>query len=97
MSGHYQRVDDHGAPLVLDCVGCRRELVNTLTNIFGGKPMCRACRRDAERQAADDVLGMAWWNELTEQRRAHWLQLAGSCRPVDAWHCFKRAAVSQAA
>ncbi len=33
---------------------------------------------DARKPTADDVLGMAWWNGLAEQRRAYWLQLSKS-------------------
>jgi hypothetical protein len=97
MSTHYLPLGHDGVSLIASCAGCRREVVAMPSNTFGDKPMCRACRRDAERQTADDELGMAWWNGLTKRRRAYWLQRAGSCRPVDAWHCFKRAAVSQAA
>jgi hypothetical protein len=37
----------------------------------------------------DDELGMAWWNALTEQERAHWSRLAGTGRAKDAWELFK--------
>lgn len=43
----------------------------------------------AKQPTADDGAGMAWFNGLTEQRRAYWLQCAESSRPVDAWHYFK--------
>ena len=40
---------------------------------------------------ADDELGMAWWNALTEQERARWSTVAGKTgRPKDAWEAFKR-------
>jgi hypothetical protein len=42
----------------------------------------------ARKPTADDVRGMAWFNGLSEQRRAYWLQCAGSSRPVDAWRHF---------
>lgn len=35
-------------------------------------------------------LGMAWWNHLTEQERAVWLQRAGSAVSADAWAEFQR-------
>ncbi len=37
----------------------------------------------------DEVLGMAWWNGLSERDRAHWLQRAGSAIAADAWALFK--------
>lgn len=40
--------------------------------------------------SSDDFRGMAWWNGLTRSERSFWLALAGSARPVDAWHRFKQ-------
>ncbi len=37
----------------------------------------------------DEATGMAWWNHITEEQRAHWLSVAGSARPADAWTAFK--------
>jgi len=40
----------------------------------------------------DDVLGMAWWNGLTEKERRRWMREAGDTgRAVDAWNAFKAA------
>ena len=40
----------------------------------------------------DDVLGMAWWNGLTETERRRWMGEAGDTgRAVDAWNTFKAA------
>ena len=36
--------------------------------------------------------GMAWWNALTEELRAGWLQGAGTTVPADAWVAYKRSA-----
>lgn len=44
---------------------------------------------DSIDQLNQDVLGIAWWHSLTENQRTHWLTLAGSARPVDAWRRFK--------
>ena len=32
--------------------------------------------------------GMDWWNGLAEEQRAHWLMMAASARPADAYHAF---------
>ena len=32
--------------------------------------------------------GVAWWNELTEERRAHWLMMAASAMPAAARHAY---------
>ena len=32
--------------------------------------------------------GVQWWNSLKERERAHWLGIAKSARPVDAWGAF---------
>jgi hypothetical protein len=37
----------------------------------------------------DDLLGMEWFNHLSERERLEWLRAAGSARPVDAWRMFK--------
>lgn len=44
----------------------------------------------------DDELGMAWWNTATDRERAHWLAVADSARPVDAWRAFQRGEPRQA-
>lgn len=41
--------------------------------------------------ADDPDAGMSWWNECTEQERAHWLMMAASARPADAYHAFQLA------
>jgi hypothetical protein len=39
---------------------------------------------------ADDLIGMAWWNNLSKKDRRHWMRLAGDTgRAVDAWRAFK--------
>lgn len=34
-----------------------------------------------------------WWNECGEQERAHWLMIAASARPADAYHAYQLAEV----
>lgn len=37
----------------------------------------------------DAHAGMAWWNSLHPADRLHWLNVAGSAAPGDAWEAFK--------
>jgi hypothetical protein len=39
----------------------------------------------------DPADGVTWWNGLLEQERAHWLFVAGSAVPADAWLAYLRA------
>jgi hypothetical protein len=39
----------------------------------------------------DDLLGMRWFNGLTRQERAVWLDRANSAAPVDAWRAYQAA------
>ena len=39
---------------------------------------------------ADELVGMEWWNSMSEPRRADWLRLADSARPADAWDLADR-------
>lgn len=32
--------------------------------------------------------GITWWNDMTEEFRAHWLAVAGSAVPADAWRAY---------
>jgi hypothetical protein len=32
--------------------------------------------------------GIAWWNELTEEKRRHWLMMAASAMPAAARHAY---------
>ena len=36
----------------------------------------------------DPQAGMSWWNALSEVGRAHWLLMAASARPADAYHAY---------
>jgi hypothetical protein len=38
----------------------------------------------------DALMGMLWWNRITEAERGRWLEAAGSFVPADAWATFKR-------
>jgi len=31
---------------------------------------------------------MNWWNSCSEQERGHWLMMAASAQPADAYHAF---------
>jgi hypothetical protein len=42
-----------------------------------------------EEPAADELLGMAWWNGLSDRARALWLQRVGTAVAADAWALFK--------
>jgi hypothetical protein len=44
------------------------------------------------RDLRDAVAGIAWFNSLPHAERLHWLDVAGSAVPADAWEAFKRAA-----
>lgn len=48
------------------------------------------------RDLADAVAGINWFNALSRADRAHWLYVAGSAVPADAWSAFKRARSSAA-
>ena len=43
----------------------------------------------AQRNVADALVGMSWFNGLTPTRRREWLDVAGSARPADAWRAFQ--------
>lgn len=45
---------------------------------------------DERKPTADERMGIAWWNALTEQDRSRWMQAAGDTGvPADAWAAFK--------
>lgn len=39
----------------------------------------------------DPADGVTWWNGLSEDERAHWMFVAGSAVPADAWLAYLRA------
>ena len=41
-----------------------------------------------EQERADPQKGMSWWNAMSEAERGHWLKVAASARPADAYHAF---------
>ena len=43
----------------------------------------------AQRNVADALVGMAWFNGLSPSERAYWLEVAGSTAPADAWRAFQ--------
>jgi len=45
---------------------------------------------DERKPTPDEAMGIAWWNSLTEQDRAKWMQAAGNTGVVaDVWAAFK--------
>lgn len=38
--------------------------------------------------AEDPQAGMDWWNELSAEKRAHWLMMAASAVPAAARHAY---------
>lgn len=40
----------------------------------------------AQHTTNHDEAGMIWWNQAPAWLRRYWLDLAGTARPVDAWH-----------
>jgi hypothetical protein len=36
----------------------------------------------------DPQAGIAWWNSLSDERRAHWLMMAASAMPAAARHAY---------
>lgn len=34
-------------------------------------------------------VGITWWNSLQEPDRAHWMKMAGSAVPADAWQVYR--------
>jgi len=77
----------------MECLG-ERELDAVLWNLMETKHVAAVSATtllldEIDRQpTADEQLGMAWWNGLPEERRAHWLKVAGSAAPVAAWQAF---------
>jgi hypothetical protein len=37
---------------------------------------------------ANPETGITWWNECSELERAHWVMMAASARPADAYHAY---------
>lgn len=44
---------------------------------------------------ADPHAGIVWFNGLRELERAHWLKIADSAGPVDAWAAYLSAEAFQ--
>lgn len=48
---------------------------------------------DERKPTTDEAMGIVWWNGLTEQDRARWMQAAGNTGvAADAWAAFKKGA-----
>jgi hypothetical protein len=39
--------------------------------------------------SADETAGIAWWNALTEEQRAHWLREAKTAIVAEAWAYYQ--------
>lgn len=50
-------------------------------------------QHDAARGDEDARAGMAWFNSLSRAERAHWLEVADSAVPADAWRAFQNSIV----
>ena len=48
-----------------------------------------ACLDSLGWDCVDARAGIAWWQSLTRTEQRHWLAVAGSGRPVDAWAAFQ--------
>ncbi len=44
---------------------------------------------EPRRSVADGLVGLSWFNGLSRQERAYWLERARSACPADAWSCYK--------
>ena len=45
----------------------------------------------ATEPSTDALIGMTWWNRLTERERRDWMRRAGDTGvAANAWECFKR-------
>lgn len=38
----------------------------------------------------EENFGVEWWNHITEDERAYWLERAKSAVPADAWIAFRK-------
>ena len=47
-----------------------------------------------EAASADEAAGMEWWNALTEEQRAYWLDVANTAIGGEAW-AYHKHVVSQ--
>ena len=54
----------------------------------------RGQRMNREAASADEAAGMEWWNALTEEQRAYWLDVANTAIVGEAW-AYHKHVVSQ--
>lgn len=55
----------------------------------GGEP-CEFCSATGREAHLEDALrGSLWWNSISRAERLHWLEIAGSAVPADAWRAFQ--------
>lgn len=51
--------------------------------------MKKTAAGDQKKATPDALEGMSWWNAMSDSERAHWLKVAGSATPADAWASYK--------
>jgi hypothetical protein len=77
-------------------VDARGESVNRCDQCGERMPLWGCDRRgnsicyDCEARMADDQRGMDWWNGQDEDARAHWLSMAQTSVPAEAWRYYNR-------
>jgi hypothetical protein len=65
------------------------ELCQAIAHLHRARDVLAAAPAASSPEADDTEAGMAWFNGLTRAERAHWLALAGSAVPADAWRAFR--------
>lgn len=82
-------IESAEAATATDCALCR----HCCGTGFEGDEPCEFCSATGREGRLEDALrGPVWWNSITRAERAHWLQLANSAVPADAWEAYKRSA-----
>ena len=81
-------------PLVRLSEALARSGLTARHDAYRGVLMIEPAATTRARIPADAELGMAWWNALAPERRRHWLDVAGSARPADAWAAFQSGRVA---
>ena len=57
---------------------------------FEGDDPCEFCSATGREAHLEDALrGSLWWNSMSPTERRHWLEVADSAVPADAWRAFQ--------
>lgn len=73
----------------------RRELRQALDNpqwrcVCGREHCPGTCLESLSFEEVENARGgIAWWNRLSRAERRHWLEVADSAVPADAWEAYK--------